>query len=49
MNIPGKKTSAEAEASNAIGNVTMNGSVATVKDTSSLETIELTNVRIQMA
>jgi hypothetical protein len=49
MNNPGKKASAEAETSSAIGNVTMNGRVATVRDTSSLETIELTSVRIQIA
>ena len=49
MKIPGKKTSAEADTSRAMGNVTMNGSVNIVRDTSSLDTIELTSVRIQIA
>jgi hypothetical protein len=47
--MPGMKTSADAARSSAIGKVTIKGSVAIVKDTSSLETIALTRSKIQTA
>jgi hypothetical protein len=49
VKIPGIKTSADAAAIKAIGNVTMKGNVAMVNETSSLDTIEFTSVRTQIA
>lgn len=49
MNIPGSVTSRIAARISAIGNVMMNGRVAIVREISSLDTIELTRVSIQIA
>jgi len=49
MKIPGIKASEIAARMSAIGNVTMNGSVAIVSEISSLDTMEFTSVNIQIA
>ena len=49
VKILGMKTSADAATIKAIGNVTMKGNVAMVNETSSLDTIEFTSVRTQIA